>query len=90
VAAKTGSIETGDRGANVLAGVDRPPAGERQLKPLLISVAEFQRMLGIKKTLAFAYLRERRVRSVLAGKKRLVLLEDVERLVNDALESGSL
>jgi phage antirepressor YoqD-like protein len=52
-----------------------------QNKPLTISVAQFCQMLGIGRTLAFRYLAEQRVQSVLVGRRRLVVLASVESLL---------
>jgi hypothetical protein len=60
------------------------------IKPAFIPVAELQRLLSIGRTTAFRWIGANRVRSVLAGRKRLVLLEDVERLILSALETGRL
>ena len=55
------------------------------LKPLLIDVKEFAALLRVGRTVAFQLIRQKRVRSILIGRGRRIVLADAERLVADAL-----
>lgn len=58
-----------------------------QNRPLLLSVADTSRKLGIGKTRLYQTLREGRLSSLRIGRKRLITAESVERLIVEAASS---
>jgi hypothetical protein len=69
------------KGTNNNDGGGFPPP----LKPLVISVDQFRSLLQCGRTTAFEMVRTKRVRSILIGRSRRILLVDAEQLVADAL-----
>jgi hypothetical protein len=56
------------------------------MKQILVPVSEFCRVAGIKKTLAFSLIKEKRVDSVKLGSRRLITVSSIEQLVQRLLE----
>lgn len=54
------------------------------MKPVLVSIADAARMLGIGKTKAYALIQEQELDTVLIGTRRLVTISSIERLVETA------
>ncbi|SFP45560.1 hypothetical protein SAMN04488241_10240 [Sphingomonas rubra] len=60
------------------------------LKPLLINIGQLQELLQCGRTKACDLVRTKRVRSMLIGRSRRILLADAERLVADGIsEAGT-
>lgn len=57
------------------------------MKPLTVPVSEFCRLIGIKRTKAFAMIRAHEVVAVRLGRKTLVTLESIERLIEQRSDS---
>lgn len=55
------------------------------MKALLVTVSELCRLIGVKRTTAFALIKEGRVETVKLGAKRLVTVSSIERLVEQSL-----
>lgn len=58
------------------------------MKALLVPVSELCRLLGVKRTTAFALIKEHRVDSVKINAKRLVTVSSIERLVEQSLSAA--
>ncbi len=56
------------------------------MKQILVPVSEFCRLIGVKRTTAFALIREKRVDSMKLGSRRLITVASIERLVQRHLE----
>ena len=56
------------------------------MKQILVPVSEFCRLVGVKRTTAFAMIKEKHVDSVKLGSRRLVTVASIERLVQRHLE----
>lgn len=59
------------------------------MKQILVPVSEFCRLIGVKRTTAFALIREKRVDSVKLGSRRLITVASIERLVQRHLEPAA-
>ena len=57
------------------------------MKELLVPVSELCRLIGIKRTTAFALIKNGRVETVKLGAKRLVTLSSIERFVEQSLSN---
>ena len=58
------------------------------MKALLVPVSELCHLIGVKRTTAFALIKEGRVDSVKLGAKRLVTVSSIERLIEQSLISA--
>ena len=58
------------------------------MKQILVTVSEFCRLVGVKRTTAFALIRDQRVDSLKLGSKRLITVSSIEQLVQQLLEAA--
>lgn len=54
------------------------------MEPVLVSISDAARMLGIGKTKAYALIQEQALDTVLIGTRRLVTIASINRLVEAA------
>jgi excisionase family DNA binding protein len=57
---------------------------ERHMEPVLCSIADAARMLGIGKTKTYSLIDEGQLETVSIGTRRLVKVASISRLVEDA------
>jgi hypothetical protein len=58
------------------------------MEEILVPVSGMCRLIGVKRTKAFALIREKRVDSIKLGSRRLITVSSIEQLIKQLLEAA--